>query len=204
MNQIKFSLSCLAWLNAFIFAHRTLLDDVLLSIETVPINSRPSSCRQMSRPIHYISDALHGLVYISNLWSPFNGMVETRNLRPQKRFCLTNFCQKKCYVFFFSFLFFSFFLSFFFFSFLFNRKWAMRKAIFSFRVLVPFFFPASRPFFLQYFSMATKKKKKKNGLSAYIPPSGKCESTYLCTRVCDTNLYLFIYLFIYLFFFSRP
>ena len=65
------------------------------------------------------------------------------------------------------------------------------------------FSPASRPIFLQYFSMATKKKKKKkkkDGLNAYIPPNGKYESTYLCTRVCETNLNLFIYLFI----FSRP
>ena len=33
---------------------------------------------------------------------------------------------------------------------------------------------------------------------AYIPPSGKCESSYLCTRVCETNLYLFIYLIFFL------
>ena len=136
-----------------------MLDDVLLSIEAEPINSRPSSCRQMSRPIHYISDALHGLVYISNLWSPFNGMVETRKLRPQKRFCLTNFCQKKCYVFFFSFLSFFLFLFFFFFFFFLIKIEQCEKRFFN-RVLVPFF-PRFAANFVQYFSMATKKKKKK-------------------------------------------
>ena len=45
------------------------------------------------------------------------------------------------------------------------------------------------------FFLAIKKKINKNGLNAYIPPSGKCESTYLCTRVCETNLSSFIYLF---------
>ena len=42
MNQIKFSLSCLVWLNAFMhdIAHKTLLDDVLLSIELVTMSPK--------------------------------------------------------------------------------------------------------------------------------------------------------------------
>ena len=56
------------------------------------------------------------------------------------------------------------------------------------------FSPLRGQVFAIFFLAIKKKKKIKNGLSAYIPPSGKCESTYLCTRVCETNLYLFIYL----------
>ena len=118
----------------------------------------------------------------------------------KKWFCLTNFCQKKCYAFFFSFLFCSFFLSFllssssssFFFFFIENgqcEKWFFN------RVLVPLF--AAK--FLQYFSWQLKKKIK-NGLSAYIPPSGKCESTYIYARGFVRQT--FIYLFIHLIFFS--
>ena len=112
----------------------------------------------------------------------------------KKRFCLTNFCQKKVLCFFFSFLFFSFLLSFlfsffFFFFFFFLENEQCEKWFFN-RVLVhPF--PRFAAKFLQYFSWQLKKKRLKMG-SARIPPSGKCESTYLCTRVCETNLYLFI------------
>ena len=171
MNQIKFSLSCLAWLNAFIFAHRTLLDDVLLSIETVPIcllNSRPSSCRQMSRPIHYISDALHGLVYISNLWSPFSmKWLKREILGHKKRFCLTNFCQKKCYAFFFSVLFFLSFLlsssssssSFFFIENEQCEKWFFNRVWSPFSPLRFPLFPASlRGQVFAIFFLAIKKK----------------------------------------------
>ena len=170
----------------------------------------------MSRPVHYISDALHGLVYISNLWSPFNEMVETRNLRPQKKgFVSRTFVKKSAML--FSFLFFSFlFFSFLFFSFLFF------SVLFFLSFFLTFFFFFSSSFFFFFFFLIENeqcekwffnrvlvplsplrgqvfaifflaiKKKNKNGLSAYIPPSGKCESTYLCTRVCETNLYLFI------------
>ena len=153
----------------------------------------------MSRPIHYISDALHGLVYISNLWSPFNEMVERRNLRPQKKgFVSRTFVKKSDMLapfLFFSVLFFlSFFLSYFlllllFFFLIENEQ--CEKWFFN-RVLVPPF-PHFAAKFLQYFSWQLKKKIK-NGLSAYIPPSGKCESTYLCTRVCETNLYIYLFI----------
>ena len=95
---------------------------------------------------------------------------------------------------FFLFSFLSFFLSFFlcfilfFFFFLENQQCEKRFSI----VFWSLFSPLRGQFFAIFF-LATRKKWAQG-----VRPSGKCESTkaYLCTRLCETNLYLFIYLFI--------
>ena len=67
-------------------------------------------------------------------------------------------------------------------------------------VLVPFF-PRFAANFLQYFSMATKKKKKKGSARIYRQAANVSPHTYARGFVRQTFIYLFIYLFVYLFIF---
>ena len=160
----------------------------------------------MSRPIHYIFDALNGLVYISNLWSPFNEMVETRNLRPQKKVLSHELLSKKCYAFFLSFLFLSFFLTFFLFYlfiyfFIHIENEQCEKRFFN-RVLVPFS-PRFAATFLQYFSWQLKTKQNKTKLKMgsariYRQAANVSPHTYARGFVRQTFIYLFN------FFFSQP
>ena len=150
----------------------------------------------MSRPIHYFSEALHGLAYISNYGHLSMKWLKQEILGHKKGFVSRTFVKKVlCY---FSFLFFSVLLTFFFFFsfflsffFFFYRKWAIFN-----RVLVPFF-PRFEAKFLQYFSLATKKKKKKKMGSAriYRQAANVSPHTYARGFVRQTLIYLFIYFF---------
>ena len=131
-----------------------------------------------------------------------------REIIGHKKKVLSHELLSKKYYAFFSFLsffvslFLSFFLSFFlclfvclFFSFFllfFLENEQCEKCFFFFIVFWSPFFRFSANFF-EYFSWQVKQKNKKKWAQR-VRQSGKCESTYLCTLVWETNLYLFFFL----------